>query len=98
MPETFEPPGTPGPADAPGPPDPPEPRRFYVVWSPQGGPPVVRFPTFQAARSAAIRLSNKHAGQDFFVLQSCWGRVGMPAVEAEAIRQPALAVGPEATP
>jgi hypothetical protein len=61
----------------------PDPKRFFVVWSPQGGPPVVRFPNFGAARSAAIRLSLKHPEQDFFVLQSCWGKIGEPVVGAE---------------
>jgi hypothetical protein len=61
-----------------------EPKRFFVVWSPQGGPPVVRFASFNEARSAAIRLSNKHTGQDFFVLASCWGRVGTPSAGPEA--------------
>jgi hypothetical protein len=44
MPETIEPKR-------------PDPRQFYVVWSPQCGPPVVRYPTFGAARTAAVRLT-----------------------------------------
>jgi hypothetical protein len=63
-------------------PESPEPRRFFVVWSPQGDPPVVRFPGFNAASSAAIRLSTKSPEQDFFVLASCWGKIGMPSAEA----------------
>jgi hypothetical protein len=51
------------------------PGRFYVVWSPQGGPPVKRYPEFQTARHAAWRLSQKHPVQDFFVLCSCWGKL-----------------------
>jgi hypothetical protein len=62
-----------------------EPKRFFVVWSPQGGPPVVRYPSFGAARGAAVRLSQKHPEQDFFVLASCWGRVVTPSVEAGAV-------------
>src|SRR4051812_50056354 len=54
-------------------------RGFYVVWSPQGGDPVVRHESFGAARQAAWRLSEKHPGQDFFVLKSCWGRQARPA-------------------
>jgi hypothetical protein len=34
----------------------PDPRRFYVVWCPQGGPPVVRFPNFGAARTCWGRI------------------------------------------
>jgi hypothetical protein len=60
-----------------------ESRRFYVVWSPQGGPPVVRIPTFQQARTAAYRLSLRNPTRDFFVLQSCWGKLGEPANEAD---------------
>jgi hypothetical protein len=63
-------------------------RRFFVVWSPQGGPPVVRFPTFKAARSIAIKLSLKHADQDFFVLESCWKKIGKPMVEAVSVSTP----------
>jgi hypothetical protein len=58
-----------------------EPRRFFVVWSPQGGPPIVRFPSFAAARSVAIRMTQKFPEQDFFVLASCWGKFGKPPVE-----------------
>jgi hypothetical protein len=63
-----------------------ESKRFFVVWSPQGGPPVVRIPTFAQARTAAHRLSLRNPGRDFFVLQSCWGKLGQPveaAVEGE---------------
>ena len=62
-------------------------RAFYVVWSPQGGDPVVRHEAFGPARQAAWRLSEKYPGQDFFVLKSCWGRlarqVEISAVEGE---------------
>jgi hypothetical protein len=62
-------------------------RAFYVVWSPEGGNPVVRHPGFEAARHAALKLSEKYPGQSFFVLKSCWGRraraAGNPAA-AEA--------------
>jgi hypothetical protein len=58
-----------------------EPRRFFVVWSPQGGPPIVRFPSFAAARSVAIRMTQKFPEQDFFVLASCWGKLAKPPVE-----------------
>jgi hypothetical protein len=49
-------------------------RTFFVVWSPQGGNPVVRIPNFQTARFAAYRLGQKHPEQQFYVLQSQWGR------------------------
>jgi hypothetical protein len=68
----------------------PDPRAFYVVWSPEGGDPVVRFPTFGAARGVAWKLSEKYPGQSFFVLRSCWGRpartAGAPPVEDETPR------------
>jgi hypothetical protein len=76
----------------------PEPRRFYLVWSPQGGPPVVRYPSFYAARSAAIRLSNKLPGQDFFVLASCWGKLGAPADGAGPVDSAPPTPDPEASP
>jgi hypothetical protein len=63
-------------------------RAFYVVWSPEGGNPVVRHPGFEAARHAALKLSEKYPGQSFFVLKSCWGRraraAEIPAAAAEA--------------
>ncbi len=63
-------------------------RAFYVVWSPQGGDPVGRHESFDRARQAAWRLSEKFPGQDFFVLKSCWGRPSRaaeaPAGEGEA--------------
>jgi hypothetical protein len=52
----------------------PDPRAFYVVWSPEGGDPVVKFPTFGAVWGVAWKLSEKYPGQSFFVLRSCWGR------------------------
>jgi hypothetical protein len=78
------------------PPDPttrkaPDPRKFWVVWSPQGGPPVVRFPNFEKARGAASFLSKKHPERDFFVLVSCWGKLGTPA-------EPAVPVPPSPEP
>jgi hypothetical protein len=63
-------------------------RAFYVVWSPEGGNPVVRFPAFEPAKRAAWKLSEKYPGQNFFVLKSCWGRLArateIPAADAEA--------------
>ena len=79
-------------------PKPPDPRRFYVVWSPQGGPPVARYPSFGAARTAAVRLSLKLPGQDFFVLASRWGRIGTPAVAPESMAAELPTPGPEAAP
>jgi hypothetical protein len=55
-----------------------DPRRFWVVWSPQGGPPVSRIPSFEEARAAAQRLSSRKPEQDFFVLASRWGKLGRP--------------------
>jgi hypothetical protein len=60
-------------------PEPAEPEPFFVVWSPQGGSPIVRYPSHGSARAAAGRLSLRLPGQDFFVLASCGGRVWTPA-------------------
>jgi hypothetical protein len=84
-------------------PKPADPKRFYVVWSPQGGPPVVRYPTFESARAAATRLSRKHPESDFFVLASCWGRIATPPIEPQAeavepVAPDAAAREPEAAP
>lgn len=57
--------------------------RFWVVWSPQGGDPVVKIKTFEQAIHAAHRLSEKHPNQEFYVLQSCWGR--KPKLVAENV-------------
>jgi hypothetical protein len=59
------------------PPDPDD-RQFFVVWSPQGGNPVRKIPTFDEARRSALNLSRKHPGQDFFVLKTCWSRLAHP--------------------
>jgi hypothetical protein len=74
----------------PKPPEPrrraaPDPRSFFVVWSPEGGDPVVRHPSFNVARSVAWKLSEKYPGQSFYVLRSCWGR------PARAAEHPAVA-------
>jgi hypothetical protein len=37
-------------------------RALYVVWRPEGGNPVVRFPAFEPAKRVAWRLSEKHPG------------------------------------
>jgi hypothetical protein len=62
-------------------------RAFYVVWSPEGGNPVVRYPAFEPAKRAARKLSEKYPGRSFFVLRSCWSRMaratGIPAADAE---------------
>jgi hypothetical protein len=81
----------------PEPKKPPDPRKFYVVWSPQGGPPVARYPSFGAARGAAVRLSMKLPEQDFFVLASCWGRIARPATEPEALAVEPVASEPPTT-
>jgi hypothetical protein len=67
-----------------------EQKRFWLVWNPQGPtPPVFRYPSFGAARSAAIRLSLKFPDQDFFVLESCWFKLGTPPAETIAPEAPA---------
>jgi hypothetical protein len=73
------------PAEARRPPE-PDRRPFYVVWSPEGGNPVVRFGAFEPAKHATWRLSERHTGQSFFVLKSCWGRPPQ-AAEAPADRR-----------
>jgi hypothetical protein len=78
--------------------EPDDPRRFFLIWSPQGGPPVVRFPSFNAARAIAIRLSLKHPEQDFFVLASCFDLIGKPAPEVGPPGPEAPAPDPEAVP
>ena len=65
-------------------PDDAGPEKFWVVWSPQGGPPVARMSSFNVARSAAVRLSKRFPEQDFFVLASCWGRIATASVVPEA--------------
>ena len=69
------------------------PEKFWVVWSPQGGPPVARMTSFNVARSAAVRLSKRFPEQDFFVLASCWGRIGTSPVAAEPAGQDDTSAG-----
>lgn len=59
------------------------PDRFYVVWSPQGGPPVVKHKSFHSARHAAYRLTARHPDREFYVLRTCWGRTPKTAEGAE---------------
>ena len=61
-----------------------EQKEFFVVWSPQGGPPVVKFSKFREARHIAFKLSAKRPKQDFFVLKSCWGKLGIISAEAKS--------------
>jgi hypothetical protein len=88
-------PPTPPRPDQDQPSSPPDPRRFYVVWSPQGGPPVVQIATFQEARTAANRLSLKNPDRNFFVLASCWSRMARPFPEAGLVAPDITAVDPE---
>jgi hypothetical protein len=65
----------------------PDPRTFFVVWSPEGGDPVIKIPTFDEAKRAAWRLSERNPDRSYFVLRSCWGRPArapeVPAVPTE---------------
>lgn len=51
---------------------PDRPETFWVVWSPQGGDPVVKFSDFTGATRAARCLKKRLPAQDFYVLRSCW--------------------------
>ena len=44
--------------------------KFWLVWSPDGGAPTVKHPTFQAAEWEASRLATKFPGRQFFVLSA----------------------------
>jgi hypothetical protein len=64
-----------------------ESKKFFLVWSPQGPtPPVFRYPSFGAARASAVRLSLRYPEQDFFVLETCWGKLG--ELPPEAVPEP----------
>jgi hypothetical protein len=45
---------------------------------------TVRHTSFDEARLAAFRLALKHPEQNFFVLKSCGGKIGEPAVVERA--------------
>lgn len=42
---------------------------FWVVWSPQSGPPTVTHASPQEARREAERLANNNPGRSFHVLR-----------------------------
>ena len=42
---------------------------FWLVWSPRGGPSRVRHEAYDLATAEAERLSHKHQGQHFYVLE-----------------------------
>lgn len=44
--------------------------RFWLVWSEQGGVPMVKHTTEQSAVDEARRLALKHRERQFYVLQS----------------------------
>jgi hypothetical protein len=44
--------------------------KFWVVWSPQGGPPTVRHASLAAATNEAHRLALQAPGSEFFVLEA----------------------------
>lgn len=41
---------------------------FFAIWSPQGGNPIVKQPTLEAAAMEAERLALKNPGKEFFVM------------------------------
>lgn len=43
---------------------------FYLVWNPQRGKPKRRHATLKEAQNEAERLSKKHVGESFYVLQT----------------------------
>jgi hypothetical protein len=78
---------------------PTEQKRFWLVWNPRGPhPPEFRYPTFNSARSAAIRLSLKFPDQDFFVMESTWYKLGTPPAEAEPVAPDAPVPDGEVSP
>lgn len=44
--------------------------KFWVVWSPQSGPPIVRHAQKMTATNEAHRLAQQHPGHEFFVLEA----------------------------
>ena len=44
------------------------PKAFYVVWNPEGGPPTFRHGTIMGAEMEATRLARENPGRHFFVL------------------------------
>jgi hypothetical protein len=59
-------------------------KKFFVVWSPQSGAPVVRYSSFRAAQTSAVRHCRNFPDQDVFILVSCWGRIASTAIDAES--------------
>ena len=51
--------------------------KFFVVWSPGRGVPVVRHPSFNVAKDEARRLAKQQPGDEFFVLAAI-GRAQLP--------------------
>lgn len=45
-------------------------RIFYLVWSPQGGPPSIRHDNYQEACVEAKRLATGSFGRRFYVLKA----------------------------
>lgn len=44
--------------------------KFWVVWSPQSGPPTVRHASLAMATNEAMRLAQQHPGNEFVVLEA----------------------------
>ena len=60
---------------------------FWVIWSPQGGNPIVKHNTQPEAVAEAERLALQHPGREFYVLAAI-ARTKIKAVEVEWAGQP----------
>ena len=55
---------------------------FWVIWSPQGGNPIMKQPTQHAAEEEAKRLAMRNPGREFYILLA-FGRTQVKEVEVE---------------
>jgi hypothetical protein len=55
-------------------------KKFYSIWNPIGGSPLVKHKTIDEAKAEAKRLATKHPGKEFYVLCTV-GVAKYPAAE-----------------
>lgn len=68
--------------------------RFWLVWSPQGGPPTYQHATKRLARREAARLAAENPSKEFFVLKTVLLVEGHVSISRKPLG-PALDLGDE---
>lgn len=67
----------------------PAPKKFWMVYSPQGHAPTYKHWSRESADTEAVRLAKMNPGRQFFVLKAMAGfEAEEPAVKQVSLRHP----------